>query len=139
MSGNLTFAMIKPDSSAKNVVGKIINLMEENGFRVLAIKKIQLTVPDIAKFYVDHVGREYFEDLEHFMTMGPVYPIVLEKEDAVASFRKILGSTDPTKAEEGTIRKLYAEKKERNACHGADSDENAMRELLFFFNKLELL
>ncbi len=139
MSGNITFAMIKPDTVLKNSVGKILTLMEENGFKVLAIKKTQLSISDIPKFYVDHIGKVYFEDLEYFMTSGPVFPIVLEKENAVAEFRKILGSTDPSKADEGTIRKLFAASKERNACHGADSDENAWRELGFFFNKLELI
>jgi nucleoside-diphosphate kinase len=139
MDGNISFAMIKPDSSKKNVVGKIINMIEEAGFRIVAIKKLQLTKDDIPKFYVDHIGRIYFEDLEFFMTSGPVYPIVVEKDNAVQDFRKLLGSTDPNKAEEGTIRKLFAASKERNACHGADSDENAVRELGFFFNKLELL
>ena len=139
MSGNLTFAMIKPGAVSRNLVGKITTMMEEGGFRIVAIKKVQLVKSDIAKFYAEHVGKEFFEDLESFMTSGPVYPIVLEKENAVADFRKLLGVTDPIIAEEGTIRKLFATAKNRNACHGSDSDENALRELGFFFNKLELL
>lgn len=139
MANNLTFAMIKPDSVSKNLVGKIIALIEENGFRVVAVKKLQLTKEDISKFYAEHIGKLFFEDLEYFMTSGPVFPLVLEKSNAVADFRKLLGVTDPEIAEEGTIRKLYATAKNRNACHGADSNENALRELGFFFNKLELL
>jgi nucleoside-diphosphate kinase len=139
MSGNLTFAMIKPDASAMNVVGEILDKIEKAGFRIVAIKKTKLSVSDVSKFYVEHIGKDFFEDLEVFISSGPVYPMVLEKENAVAEFRKILGSTDPTKAEDGTIRKKFATAKNRNTCHGADSDENALRELGFFFNKLELL
>lgn len=139
MAGNVTFAMIKPGAVSRNLVGKIVNMMENEGFRVVAIKKVQLVKSDISKFYEEHVGREYFEDLEYFMTSGPVFPVVLEKENAVVDFRTLLGVTDPEAAEEGTIRKLYATAKNRNACHGSDSDENALRELGFFFNKLELL
>lgn len=139
MVGDLTFAMIKPGAVSRNLVGKIVSMMENDGFRIVAIKKVQLVKTDISKFYAEHVGKDFFDDLETFMTSGPVFPIVLQKENAVADFRKLLGSTDPIIAEDGTIRKLFATAKNRNACHGADSDENALRELGFFFNKLELL
>ena len=139
MAGDITFAMIKPDSVKAGNTGKILSLIEENGFEIIAIRKMQLSVPDISVFYVDHLGRDYFEDLEYFMTSGPVFPLVLRKENAVKEFRKLLGTTDPDTAEDGTIRKLFASKKNRNACHGADSDENAVKELSCFFNKLELV
>lgn len=139
MAGNITFAMLKPDTSAANNVGKILALIEENGFEVVAIKKMQLHPTDIPKFYGDHVGRSYFEDLKEFMTSGPVFPMVLKKNNAVEDFRKILGSTNPATAAEGTIRKLYASALERNACHGSDSDANALIEMGCFFSKLEIL
>lgn len=139
MAGDVTFAMIKPDSVKAGNMGKILALIEENGFEVVAMKKMQLTIPDVSIFYVDHIGREYFPDLEQFITSGPVFPLVLRKENAVKEFRELLGTTDPETAKEGTIRKLYASKKNRNACHGADSDENAWKELSCFFSKLELI
>ena len=139
MAGNLTFAMIKPGAVSRNLVGQIISMIEGGGFRIVAIKKVQLVKSDISKFYEEHVGKEFFEDLEQFMTSGPVFPIVLEKDNAVLDFRTLLGNTDPFIADEGTIRKLFATAKNRNACHGSDSDENAIREMTFFFNKLELL
>lgn len=139
MAGNITFAMLKPDTSTANNVGKILALIEENGFEIVAIKKMQLHDSDIPKFYGDHIGRPYFEDLKSFMTSGPVFPLVLKKTNAVEDFRKILGSTNPAAAADGTIRKLFATALERNACHGSDSDENALIEMSCFFSKLEIL
>ena len=139
MTDNITFAMIKPDAVKSGYVGNIISVIEQNGFEIIALRKHQLTIPDVAVFYSDHIGREYFEDLEQFITSGPVFPIVLRKDNAVKEFRKLLGKTNPDEAEEGTIRKLYASAKNRNACHGSDSDENAWKELSCFFNKLEIL
>jgi nucleoside-diphosphate kinase len=139
MEGNISFAMIKPDATAKNAVGQILSMIENAGFRIVAIKKVLLTQPEVHKFYVDHIGKDFFADLEEFITSGPVYPIVVEKDNAVAEFRKLLGATNPEKAEAGTIRKKFATATNRNACHGSDSDENASRELSFFFSKFELL
>ena len=139
MAENLTFAMIKPGSVSRNEVGAILSLIESNGFRIVALKKIQLTLSDISLFYKDHIGKNYFEDLEQYMTSGPVVPLVLEKENAVKAFRTLLGKTDPEQAAEGTIRKLFATAKNRNACHGADSDENAAYEMSCFFSKTNLL
>lgn len=139
MAGDITFAMIKPDAVKAGNTGKIMALIEENGFEVVAIKKTQLSVKDISIFYVDHIGKGFFSDLEYFMSSGPVFPLVLRKKNAVEEFRELLGTTNPETAEEGTIRKLYATKLERNACHGSDSDENAVKELSCFFSKLELI
>ena len=139
ITNDITFAMIKPDAVKAGNVGSIISLIEENGFEIIALRKHQLSIPDISVFYSEHIGKVYFEDLEQFMTSGPVFPIVLRKANAVVEFRKLLGKTNPDEAEEGTIRKLFASAKNRNACHGSDSNENAWRELSCFFNKLEIL
>ena len=136
---NKTLAIIKPDAVNKNLIGQIVTKITENGFKINAIKMIRLS-PDSAKgFYEVHKGRPFYTDLVNFMCSGPCVPIALEKENAVSDFRKLIGATDPKDAEEGTIRKLYANNKSENAIHGSDSDENALKEISHFFSRDELL
>jgi nucleoside-diphosphate kinase len=136
---NLTFGMIKPDAIEKNYTGKIIDIILQNGFKILAIKQLQLTIEQAEKFYYVHHNRPFYGELVEYITRGPVIAMVLEKEDAVQSYRDILGATDPAEASEGTIRKLFAESKAINAIHGSDSDENAQIEISFMFNQLEII
>lgn len=136
---NRTFTIIKPDSVEKGNFGKIISRIEAEGFRVLGIKKIALSEKQAQAFYGVHRERPFFGDLVRYMTSGPVYVAALEKGDAVASLRKLMGATDPTKADAGTIRKEFGESIERNAIHGSDSDENAKNEIGFFFAESELV
>lgn len=138
-TGNFTFAIIKPDAFATGKAGKIIANLEERGFKVLASRVVRLTSAQAGEFYAIHSERPFFQSLTEFMTSGPCMPLVLEKSDAVAEFRKAIGATNPAEAEEGTIRKLFAESIERNAVHGSDSDENALRESRFFFSESELI
>ncbi len=136
---NKTLAILKPDCVKKNLIGKVITLIQEAGFKVSAIKMIKLT-PETAKgFYEVHTGKFFFNDLIAYMTSGPCVPIALEKENAVEDFRKLIGATDPAKAAEGTIRKLYADNMQENIVHGSDSDENALKEIAHFFSRKELL
>jgi nucleoside-diphosphate kinase len=136
---NRTLAIIKPDAVGKNYVGQIITKITDAGFKLKAIKMIHMTKSSAEGFYEIHKHRPFFRDLVDFMTSGPCIPMALEKENAVASFRKLIGATDPAEAEEGTIRKLYAENKGENAIHGSDSDENAEKEILHFFSRNDLL
>ncbi len=136
---NRTLAIIKPDAVKKNYVGQIITKITASGFKLKAIKMVNMTKSSAEGFYEIHRGRPFFRDLVNFMTSGPCIPMALEKENAVASFRKLIGATDPAEAEEGTIRKLYADNKGENAIHGSDSDENAEKEILHFFSRNELL
>ncbi|MEJ5350267.1 MAG: nucleoside-diphosphate kinase [Melioribacteraceae bacterium] len=136
---NRTLAILKPDCVRKNLIGKVITHIQEAGFKILAMKMVKLT-PDAAKgFYEVHKERPFFNDLIAYMTSGPCVPIVLEKENAVEEFRKLIGATDPAKAEEGTIRKLYADNIQENIVHGSDSNENAAKEISHFFSRKELL
>lgn len=136
---NRTLAILKPDCVRKNLIGKVITHIQEAGFKILAMKMVKLT-PDAAKgFYEVHKERPFFNDLIAYMTSGPCVPIVLEKENAVEEFRKLIGATDPAKAEEGTIRKLYADNIQENIVHGSDSNENATKEISHFFSRKELL
>lgn len=137
MSGKRTFTIIKPDAVSKNYTGPILAKINEAGFRIVAMKKTKLTETQAGSFYAVHKERPFFKDLVDYMTSGPVIPAILEKDNAVEDFRKLIGATDPTKAAEGTIRKLYAESIEANAVHGSDSDENAQIEGNFFFSELE--
>ncbi len=137
MVGNRTLTMIKPRVVEEGKTGEIIQLIEENGFKIVAMKKILLTRGQAAAFYEIHEGKPFFEDLIDFMTSGPIVPMILEKDNAVLNFRELIGATDPIKAEEGTIRKKYAHSVTQNAVHGSDSDENALIESNFFFSKLE--
>jgi nucleoside-diphosphate kinase len=139
MAGNYTLTIIKPDAFAAGKAGKIIALLEEKGFKIRAARVTHLTAEEASEFYAVHKERPFFASLTAFMTSGPCMPMILEKEDAVAALRKAIGATDPAEAEEGTVRKLYAESKERNAIHASDSDENAAREARFFFAESEVI
>ncbi|MFA6978053.1 MAG: nucleoside-diphosphate kinase [Ignavibacteriaceae bacterium] len=136
---NRTFAMIKPDAVRKNLVGQIITKFTEAGFKVKAMKMTRLTKESAQGFYEVHKERPFYNDLVEFMSSGPIVALALEKENAVADYRKLIGATDPAEAEEGTIRKLYADSKSENAVHGSDSDENAALEIAHFFSRHELL
>ncbi|MGE5394390.1 MAG: nucleoside-diphosphate kinase [Candidatus Saccharibacteria bacterium] len=137
MAGNQTFTMIKPDAVSKDNIGAILKIINEAGFRIKAMKFTQLTKQQAARFYMVHAGKGFFEELITFMSSGPIVAAILEKENAVASFRELIGATNPEKAAEGTIRKLFAHSMSFNAVHGSDSDENAIIESDFFFSKTE--
>lgn len=137
MSGNQTFTMIKPIAVKKCYVGAILKLVNEAGFVIKAMKFTRLTKAQAMDFYSIHSDKYFYEELTNFMSSGPIVAAILEKENAVDDFRKLIGSTDPAKAEEGTIRKLFAESMSHNAIHGSDSDENAIIESDFFFAKTE--
>ena len=137
MAGNQTFTMIKPIAVKNNYIGAILKMINEAGFRIKAMKYTRLTKQQAEQFYSVHADKYFFEGLTEFMSSGPIVAAILEKENAVADFRKLIGATDPAKAEEGTIRKLYAESMSHNAVHGSDSDENAIIESDFFFSKME--
>ena len=132
-----TFTMIKPHAVADNNIGKITAMIEAAGFKIIAMKKAQLTAELAGKFYAVHKDRPFYEELCQIMSAGPIVPMILEKENAVADFRALIGATDPAEAAEGTIRKKYAKSKGENAIHGSDSDENAALEASFFFSELE--
>lgn len=132
-----TLAIIKPDAVGSGKAGRILAHLEGAGFSVLAMKLTRLSPEQAGAFYAVHAGRPFYEELVAFMTSGPVIPIVLEADGAVAKLRETIGATDPAEAAEGTIRKLYAESKGRNAIHASDSDENAKNEIGFFFSEAE--
>jgi nucleoside-diphosphate kinase len=134
-----TLAIIKPDAVASGYAGKILAHLEDSGFRVLGMRMTKLTQEQAGEFYAVHRERPFYAELVEFMTSGTVVPIALERDSAVATLREVIGSTDPAEAAEGTVRKLYAESKGRNAIHASDSDENAAREIGFFFAESELL
>jgi nucleoside-diphosphate kinase len=134
-----TLAIIKPDAVASGYTGRIIAQLQAEGFRVLALRSTRLTPAQAGEFYAIHRARPFYDELVEFMTSGPVVPLALEREDAVATLRRVIGATDPAEAAEGTIRKLYAESKGRNAIHASDSDENAVGEIAFFFASSELI
>ncbi len=133
MPTNRTFTMIKPDAIIDGFTGPIIQQIEEAGFRILAIKKVHLTPEQAGKFYEVHKERPFYGELCEYMSSNPIIPMILEKENAVEDFRKLIGATDPAKAEEGTIRKRFARSLSSNAIHGSDSEENAAIEGHFFF------
>ncbi len=133
MAGNRTLAIIKPDAFGSGKAGKILALLEEKGFTLRDARVEHLTEARAGEFYAVHRERPFYADLVSFMTSGPAMPLLLEKEDAVAALREAIGATDPAEAAEGTVRKLYAESKGRNAIHASDSDENAANEIAFFF------
>ena len=139
MAGNYTLTIIKPDAFGANKAGKIIALLEEKGFKVKAARVMQLTTKQAGEFYAIHRERPFYGELVQFMTSGPCMPMVLEKANAVLALRDAIGATDPAEAVAGTVRKLYAESKGRNAIHASDSDENAAREARFFFAETDLL
>jgi nucleoside-diphosphate kinase len=134
-----TFGMIKPDAVTNGHVGKILALIEENGFRVVALKTRRISKPEAESFYEVHKARPFFGGLVNFMTEGKAVLLVLEREDAITKWRELMGATDPAKAAEGTIRKKFAENIERNSVHGSDSPETAAVEVPFFFSSSELL
>lgn len=134
----LTLAIIKPDAVQAGHAGKILAHLEAQGFRVYAIRMTRLTTPQAEAFYAVHKERPFFRSLVSFMTSGPCMPLALDRTDAVAVLRDAIGSTDPAEAKPGTIRRLYAQSKEKNAIHASDSPENALREVGFFFAEMEL-
>lgn len=136
---NRTFTIIKPDSVRKGNFGKIISRIEAEGFRILGLKKVALSTQQAERFYAVHSARPFYRSLVDYMTSGAVYVAALEKDNAVTSLRTLMGATDPTKADAGTIRKEFGESIEQNAIHGSDSDENANIEIAFFFAESELV
>jgi nucleoside-diphosphate kinase len=139
MAGNRTLAIIKPDAFGAGKAGKIIAHLEAQGFSIRAARVTRLTQLQAEEFYAVHRERPFYRSLVTFMTSGPCMPLVLEKANAVTAYREAIGATDPAEAKPGTVRKLFAESKERNAVHGSDSDENAEREARFFFADAEVL
>ncbi len=129
--------MIKPDGVANNYIGPILGKINEAGFRIVAMKYTRLSKDNAGKFYEIHKERPFYNDLVNYMSSGPIVAAILEKENAVENFRKLIGATDPAKAEKGTIRNLYAKSIEANAIHGSDSDDNARIEGDFFFSQME--
>ncbi|HCY77935.1 MAG TPA: nucleoside-diphosphate kinase [Ignavibacteriales bacterium] len=136
---NRTLAIIKPDAVNDNHIGEIIAMINKAGFKITALKMIKLSVDAAKAFYEVHKERPFYGELVEYMTSGPCVPIALEKENAVEDYRKLIGATDPAKAAEGTVRKLYAKSVQYNAVHGSDSDENAAKEIAFFFSSKELI
>ncbi|MFN5317445.1 MAG: nucleoside-diphosphate kinase [Bacteroidia bacterium] len=134
---NITFTMLKPDAVANNHIGAILQKINEAGFRIKAMKYTRLTPEAAGRFYAVHAARPFYNDLVTYISSGPIVAAVLEKDNAVASFRDLIGATDPAKAAPGTIRALFAKSIEANAVHGSDSDENALIEASFFFSELE--
>lgn len=139
MAGTHTLAIIKPDAFGSGQVGRIVAHLEDAGFEPVAARVIELTRTQAEAFYAVHRERPFFGSLVEFMTSGPCMPILVRRADAVATLRRVIGATDPAEAEEGTVRALYAESKERNAIHASDSDENAAIEAAFFFPRCEWL
>lgn len=137
MAGNITFTMIKPDGVEANNIGPILAMINKAGFKILAMKYMRLTKEQAGNFYAVHKERPFYGELTEYMSGGPIVAAILTKDNAVADYRKLIGATDPTKADEGTIRKLFAKSIAANAVHGSDSDENAEVESNFFFSHLE--
>ncbi len=138
MAGNKTFTIIKPCAVRNGYIGKILSDIIEGGFMIKAMKYLKLTEDQAKAFYAVHRDRPFFMELVEFMTSGPIVVAMLEKENAVEDYRKLIGATDPAKAAEGTIRRKYAESLTANAVHGSDSDENALIENSFFFSRCEI-
>jgi nucleoside-diphosphate kinase len=134
-----TLAILKPDCVRKNLQGEVIARIQKAGFKVLGMKQLRLSKEQAGAFYAVHKGRPFYDGLVEFMTSGPCMPIGLEKENAVADFRTLIGATDPKDAAEGTIRKLYADNKGENIVHGSDSAENGRIEVSFFFSTAEIV
>jgi nucleoside-diphosphate kinase len=133
-----TLAILKPDCVKKHLTGEVIARIEKAGFRILGMKKVRLTRDTAGAFYAVHKGRPFYDGLVEFMSSGPCVPIALEKENAIAEYRTLIGATDPKEAAPGTIRKLYADNKGENIVHGSDSVENGKIEIAFFFSEREL-
>ena len=139
MAVTRTFSIIKPDATRRNLTGAVTKMLEEAGLRIVASKRIHMSEDQAKSFYEVHKDRPFYGELVDFMTSGPVVVQVLEGEDAVKRNRDIMGATNPADAEEGTIRKTYAESIEANSVHGSDSDENAAKEIKFFFSDDEIV
>jgi nucleoside-diphosphate kinase len=139
MAGSRTLTIVKPDAFGSGKAGKIVAHLEQGGFKVKAARVLHMTEAQAGAFYEVHKERPFYGSLVKFMTSGPCMPLVLEKDNAVLSLRDAIGATDPAEAAAGTVRKLYAESKERNAIHASDSDDNAEREARFFFSEAELI
>ena len=139
MAGNITLAIIKPDAFARGQAGAIVAHLEAAGFRIRAARVMRLSSSQAGEFYAIHRDRPFFHSLTSFMTSGSCMPLLLERADAVGELRRTIGATDPAEAAAGTVRKLFAESKERNAIHASDSDENAIREARFFFAEADQL
>lgn len=137
MNGDTTFSIIKPNAVRTGKTGPILSMINEAGFEIIAMKMLRMTRYQAEAFYDVHQGKPFFESLVEFMTSGPVFVMILRHANAVEDFRKLIGATDPAKAEPGTIRQLYAVSVQMNAVHGSDSDENAQRESDFFFSTSE--
>ena len=137
MKGDLTFTMIKPEAVAEGNSGAIISMIEKAGFKIVAMKLTQLSMEQAGKFYEVHKERPFYSSLCEYMSSGKIVAMVIRKDNAIEDYRKLIGATDPAKAEEGTIRKLFARSIQSNAVHGSDSDENALIEAGFFFSELE--
>ncbi len=133
-----TFSIIKPDAVRKGLTGAIIAQMEKAGFKIVAIKKLSISEEQAKGFYHVHAARPFFSSLTEFMSSGPIFPLVLEKENAIADLRKLMGATNPANAEEGTLRKLFASSIEENAVHGSDAEDTAAFEIGYFFAGYEL-
>ena len=133
-----TFSIVKPDAVASGKAGKILALLEANGFRIIALRMVKLSQSQAEGFYAVHKELPFYSSLEKFMTEGAVIVMALEREDAVKKLREVMGATNPANAAEGTVRKLYAESLERNAIHGSDAPETAAQELRFFFSTVDL-
>jgi nucleoside-diphosphate kinase len=134
MKGNYTLTMIKPDAVSANRSGRILNMINDAGFRIVSLKMLKMSKEQASIFYLIHKERPFYNDLVEYMSSGPVIAAILEKPDAVEAYRMLMGATNPAIAEEGTIRRLYGESIQRNAVHGSDSDENAVAESNFFFD-----
>ena len=137
MDGDTTFSIIKPDAIRTGKAGPILAMINEGGFEIIAMKLVRMTGQQAESFYAIHKGKNFYEDLVEFMSSGPVIVMILRHQNAVEEFRKLIGSTDPEKAEPGTIRRTFAVSVKMNAVHGSDSDENAQREANFFFSETE--
>jgi nucleoside-diphosphate kinase len=137
MAGNITFTMIKPDAVEANNIGPILAKINQSGFTIVAMKYMKLSAETAGKFYEVHKERPFYGELVSYMSSGPIVAAVLSKDNAVAEYRTLIGATDPTKADEGTIRKMFAKSIAANAVHGSDSDENANIEANFFFSQIE--
>lgn len=134
-----TLCILKPDCVRKNLTGEVLARIEKAGFKILGMKKVRLTKETAGGFYAVHKGRPFFDSLVEFMSSGPCVPIALEKENAVADYRALIGATDPKDAAPGTIRKLYADNKGENIAHGSDSVENGKIEIAYFFSEREII
>lgn len=137
MAGRITFTMIKPGAVKSNYVGAILKMINEAGFVIRALKLTRMSKPQAEDFYGIHKGKPFFEELTEFMSSGPIIAAILEKDNAIADYRELIGATDPNKAKDGTVRKMFACDVTHNAVHGADSDENAQHEADFFFSTFE--